>query len=265
MLMDRLISTLRPIRFRGKGRLLGRLVPRSGERTATLFGSRIDLDLGDLVQREMYLGVFEPKETRLALGWLRTGMTFVDVGANVGYYTLLAARRVGHQGRVLAIEPGPYAYRRLQHTVNHNRLTQVRTLQVALGDEPGNQPLYVPPEDSGNYSPTMLPNDSGTPVNTTVRTLDDCLEVWGAKEVGLLKLDVEGFEPAVLRGARRALADGRIRAVLCEFNDFWLGEAGTDPAKLYQTLTAAGFADQSAPPWFRPGCIETRFFVRRDG
>ena len=264
MLTDSLISAMRPIWFRGKGRLLGALAPRRGERTATVFGARIDLDLSDLVQREVYLGVFEPRETRWARSRLRPGMTFVDVGANIGYYTLLGAQSVGSGGRILAIEPGPYAYRRLQETVERNRLEQVTTLPIAVGAEAGRLPLYIPPENSGNYSPTMLPSEGGTPVETEVRTLDDLLEEHGVERVDLLKLDVEGFEPAVLRGARRALAEGRIGAALCEFNDFWLREAGTDPEALYETLTAAGFSDTGGEARFSPGCIETRFFVRRD-
>lgn len=263
MPVDTLVAALRPVRFRGKARLLSPLVPQSGQRTATVFGSRIDLDLRDLLQREIYLGVFEPKETSWALAWLRPGMTFVDVGANVGYYTLLAAHRVAQSGRILAVEPGPYAYQRLCETVNRNGLDQVRTLQVALGEQSCTLPLYVPPEASRNYSPTMVPHASGTAVDTVVRTLDDCLEEWGVETVDLLKLDVEGFEPAVLRGARRALAQGRIGAVLCEFNDYWLREAGASPMALYQTLTATGFADREPLAHFGPGCVETRFFVRR--
>jgi FkbM family methyltransferase len=263
LLVDALVAALRPVRFRGKGRLLGPLVPHAGERTATVFGARIDLDLRDLVQREIYLGVFESKETRWALDWLRPGMTFVDVGANVGYYTLLAAQRVGAEGRVLAVEPGPYAYQRLCDTVSRNRLDQVRTLKVALGEQAGTLPLYVPPEASRNYSPTMVPHPSGTAVDTVVRTLDDCLEEWGVERVDLLKLDVEGFEPAVLRGARRALAGGRIGAVLCEFNDYWLREAGTSPTALYKTLTTTGLMNREPFEPFAPGRVETRFFVRR--
>lgn len=263
MLADALVSALRPVRFRGKARLLSPLVPQSGERTATVFGAHIDLDLRDLVQREIYLGVFEPKETRWALDWLRPGMTFVDAGANVGYYTLLAAQRVGRGGRVLAIEPGPYAYGRLRETVSRNGLDQVRTLQVALGETPGTLPLYVPPDGSRNYSPTMVPHASATAVDTTVRTLDDCLAEWEVERIDLLKLDVEGFEPAVLRGARRALAEGRIGAVLCEFNDYWLRETGASPAALYQMLTTTGLADREPFRPFAPGCVETRFFVQR--
>src|ERR1041385_7304916 len=91
MLSELLVETLRPYHFRGKLRLLRALTPSQGERLAGVFGTRMHLDLGEDIQRHIYLGAFEPRETALVRHWLHPGMTFVDVGANAGYYTALAA------------------------------------------------------------------------------------------------------------------------------------------------------------------------------
>src|SRR6185436_6075060 len=104
-MLDNVISAFRPHNFRGKLRLLDGLVPHTGDRVASVWGYQVHLDLSEAIQRWIYMGAFEPKETALATRWLRPGMTFVDVGANVGYFTLLAASRVGPSGRVHAIEP----------------------------------------------------------------------------------------------------------------------------------------------------------------
>jgi FkbM family methyltransferase len=258
---ESLINALRPIRFRGKARLLSRLVPRQGERTARVFGYRMRLDLTEHIQRMIYLGAFEREETRLVLRWLRPGMTVVDVGANVGYYALLAASRVGPRGRVFAVEPSPVAARRLERTIRENRLANVRLFPFALGERCGEASLGEPPPD--NHTPSLL-NSNGRGVMTVpIRTLDDCLEEWQVDGIDLLKVDIEGYEPFMLAGGRRALARGRVRALLCEFNDPWLRVAGSSSQSLYEMITGWGFRDVAKRPQWVPGQVVTCFFVFR--
>ncbi len=94
--------------------------------------------------------------------------------------------------------------------------------------------------------------------------MDDCLAEWKVDCVDLLKIDVEGHEPKVFAGASNALAARRIRAILCEFNDHWLREAGSSPQALLQTLEAAGFVDaelRGLTPNFPARCIDTRLLI----
>ncbi len=97
-MFDWLVQLLRPFSFRGKYRLLTALIPKQGQREACIFGVRSTLDLSDLIQRFIYLGCYEPLETAAVRKVLRPGMTFVDAGANIGYFTWLAARLVGPTG-----------------------------------------------------------------------------------------------------------------------------------------------------------------------
>ena len=261
MLRQALINTLRPYHFRGKLKLLGSIASRSGEETVTVFGYRVRLDLGEAIQRWIYLGAFEPRETAMARAWLKPGMTFLDVGANFGYFTLLAASRVGATGRVFAIEPSPYAFDRLSETVRVNSLHQVRVEHLGLSDTNGTLDLYVSPSEF--HSPTMSAGSGGDPVAVPVRRLDDCLADWGAGTIDLMKLDVEGHEPFVLRGGIEALKSGRVRAVLCEFNDFWLRQQGSSPRELHDIFRAAGFVDTEGEPTFEPNGNDTRFLVHQ--
>ncbi len=112
-LVESMVDLLRPYQFRGKARLLSRLVPRTGTRTSRVFGYRVELDLSELIQRMVYLGAFERWESRAVSRYLKPGMCFVDVGANIGYYSLLAARLVGSSGRVFAVEPSSRAASKL--------------------------------------------------------------------------------------------------------------------------------------------------------
>ena len=256
------VRVFRPLRFPGKARLLERFVPGKGERFANIFGSNMRLDLSDHGQRWIYFGTFERAETRLVKAWLRPGMTVVDVGANVGYYTLLAASCVGTAGRVFAVEPSPYAHNLLCEVVARNALAQVVTLQAALGSAAGEGVLYSPP--AGNHSPSMVPSDRQRGTMVPVRTLDACLLSWGVDQVDLLKIDVEGFELQVLAGALDSLRAGRICALLCELNDWWLRRAGGSAEELYRFLESSGFSDLCGRPRLGRDSFQTRFFVHRN-
>jgi FkbM family methyltransferase len=250
------ISACRPIHFRGKARLLNLLGPNSGIRRVRIFGSVFELDLDDFIQRQIYFGVTEPLETRLVRNYLQPGMTFVDVGANVGYYTALAAERVaGNGGRVLALEPSPYAFERLRSMILANRLEHVTPVHAGLSDAPGHLNLYLG-VGSHNHAPTMVAHENAEATRVTVLTLDEETERLGIDRIDMIKIDVEGYEPKVLAGARRLLREGRIRAILCEFNEHWLSRAGSSPQVLERTIRDAGLVELES--FGRGG--ENRFF-----
>lgn len=242
-----LSDATRPYNFRGKARLLHSLCSREGERNTEVFGYQMKLELGDYIQRSIYLGTFEPSESAQVRKYLKPGMTFVDVGANVGYYTLLAASLVGPRGRVLAFEPSPYAFDRLVETITRNNLSQVCAVQSGLSDGLGEGRLFLP-DALGNHSPSMVPNGGGRPINVRVRRLDDWLAEHEVDRVDLMKIDVEGFEPNVIKGAAKYIQRGRVRAILCEFNKYWLELNGSSPSQLYDLLTSSGFVLAQGEP-----------------
>jgi FkbM family methyltransferase len=237
------------------------LVPHEGERTIELFGYRVRLNLGDFIQRHIYLGDFESFEARLVRKVLKPGMSFVDVGANVGFFTLLASSLVGPSGRVFALEPSLPVFQRLEATLRENGISQARAFSLALGAEPGTLNLHFTALTDSNHTPSMIVQEGARTVPVQVRTLDDCLEEWGLERVDLLKVDVEGFEPRVFAGASRALAAGRIRAILCEFNDPWLRSAGSSAAELYAMLRGHHYRDLTRTTVPAAGRMENRLLV----
>lgn len=263
-LADLASRLLLPLRFRGKNRLLDLLLPRTGKFSARRFGCEVEFDIRDLIQRQFFLGTYEPQETAVFRSRLGPGMTFCDVGANVGWYSLQAARRVGPAGRILAFEPGPYAFTRLAKTISANQLKQVTLVQAGLSDHSGHLDLFEPRE-FGNYTPTLVPNSGGNPVRVKVLRLDDWLEENRVGAIDLMKIDVEGHEHRVLSGAERALAAGRVRAVLCEFNGTWLTRSGSSPQDLDAFLQKLGFKEarrrrRTPEEMARP---ETRIFLHQ--
>jgi FkbM family methyltransferase len=262
-LIDPIVSALRPFHIRGKGRLFSKFVRNEGTRRANVFGCQIDLDLGDLIQRMIYLGTYEQQETRLLHKYLKPGMTVVDVGANVGYYTLLSASKVGLHGRVYSFEPSPYAAQRLENTVQEDRLGNVRVFPTGLGERRGEELLFAPL--AGNHSPSMFGVVGAEARSVAITTLDAIMEELQVDAIHLLKIDVEGYEGRVLAGAAKLLSQGRIRAILCEFNDYWLHRAGTDGASLYQQLVDSGFVDACGPPPVFANQVLTRLMLHRSG
>jgi FkbM family methyltransferase len=209
-----------------------------------LFGYTADLDLSDNIQRDVYLGAFERSTTAAVRKMLRAGDTFLDVGANMGYFTLLAARLVGATGRVVAVEPSPWVANRLRSTLSRNAISQATLYEVGLSDQQGHLLLPVPPP--GNHTPSLFDVRTDRPkVRIEVVTLDEAIDAWfGATPVSLMKVDIEGAELGLLRGGQQILRAGRIQRVLIEENDEWLGKAGGSVAVLRGLLEAAGFVSE---------------------
>ena len=147
-------------------------------------------------------GTYEREQTRLFERHLRPGATVLDVGAHVGYYTLLSSVLVGGEGRVHAFEPNPANAEFLRRHVRINRLSNVHVEQAAVSDTAGTARF-----DFGTGSGTGRLADAGALEVRTVRLDDHCAQHGLAPSA--LKIDVEGAELVVLEGARETLARHR--------------------------------------------------------
>ena len=147
-------------------------------------------------------GTYEPEQTRLFEEHVRPGATVLDVGAHVGYYTLLSAVLAGPSGRVVAFEPDPANASFLRRHVALNRLGQVTVEEAAVSDRAGTARF-----GRGSGSGTgHLAGEGGVEVRTV--TVDGVCGEQGLTP-SAIKIDVEGAEAAVLRGARETLARAR--------------------------------------------------------
>jgi len=211
----------------------------------------MELDLSDFIQRSVYAGLYEVDD----VSWFRTvlqpGMTFVDVGANIGYYTALGASVVGNRGRVFAFEPDPFAFARLDRFVKLNRLSQVECKPIALSDREQQLTLFVPPKSYGNHNPsTSRYCDEMTAREVPAGTLDRFFETSDLGCIDLLKIDVEGHELRVLQGGQCSIREGRVKRILCEFNERMLALAGSSARQLYEWLSGEGYQDLDCAPEF---------------
>ena len=173
------------------------------------------------LDHELMYGAFEEAEMRFVERLLRPGMTVVDVGAHHGLYTLLAAKRVGRRGKVIACEPSARERVRLGKHLRVNRCRNVVVEDCALGNESGKTELYLVDgfRDWGNSLRPPAVAEATRSVSVPVRRLDDVLAERGIERVDFIKLDAEGGELAVLEGARRLLQTVPRPAILAEVED----------------------------------------------
>src|SRR5260370_5360371 len=151
---------------------------------------------------------------------LQPGMTVLDAGAHHGLHTLLASKRVGRRGRVIAFEPSPRERKRLRRHLWVNRCKNVDVQSCALGDERREADLFLV-ERRGDWCNSLrMPQiDARTvTVRVEVERVDDVLERLGVTRVDFIKLDVEGAELSFLQGARATLAASR-PVILAEVQD----------------------------------------------
>jgi FkbM family methyltransferase len=188
-------------------------------RTARLMnGMPIEVDPRDMVGSHILrCGVWEEETADFLMSWLRRGMTFVDAGAHVGQYSLLASGRVGPAGSVIAFEPHPVLGRVLRRNIRRAGCTNVTVSPLALGRTSGRADLVLHP--SANFGASSLRPDGATAHHrrapVTVTALDNYLDRAGVTTVDVLKIDVEGAELDVIEGACRTLtANPRILLVV---------------------------------------------------
>jgi FkbM family methyltransferase len=183
----------------------------------------------------MSLGLFEPTETKLVRELLKPGDTFIDVGAHIGWFATIASSLVGGDGAVVACEPYPATLAILKENLALNNADNVRLVEMALGSQPGELSL-APTGDSGGV--TALDWGQGERVTASMTTLDEVAAELSL--ITLLKMDVEGWEPHVLRGGHATLQ--RTENVLFEVNKPALKQAGSSADEIYGLLRDAGFS-----------------------
>ena len=185
-------------------------------------------------------GTYESERlmTTLFTKLVTEGMIVVDIGAHVGYYTLLAARAVGDKGKVFCFEPEPSNYALLLKNIKENNCNNVVPVQKAVTNTTGSIKLFIAKDPSGHSIGSDNPHQKAILVDST--TLDDFF-VGREYPIHAIKIDVEGAEMAVLQGMRNIIAKNRQLNIFTEFNPRALMKAGFLPAEYFQMLVNYGF------------------------
>lgn len=239
---------LPPLRGAGVvGNIFKRLYLRRAENRRVvetdLLGFRMRLDPAEMVDGGLlfFPQVYDHREIRFLKDTLGEGDIFIDVGANIGFYSLVASRLVG-RGRVIAIEADPHTFGLLRENLAINKISNVTALNVGASDRQEVLELGINTQGNRGESSFLLP--SGTRVTVECKPLHTILREQGIEKFKGAKLDIEGFEQRVLAAlvsqvARRDLPD----FLIVEDNPVWNGGRS---AELSALLERVGYASRRA-------------------
>lgn len=186
------------------------------------------------------MGVYEPEETAFVQALLRPGETVLDLGANIGYYTLIFARAVGPAGRVFAFEPAPDTFAILKDNVDYNEAHQVVLENKAVADTDGTLNLYLAegrPEDHRIFDD---PDEARRAIPIGAVRLDTYAPLRD-RAVDFVKMDIQGAEWQALCGMRELLARSPEVKILLEFWPYGIIRTGLDPVGMVRDLAGWGF------------------------
>jgi FkbM family methyltransferase len=205
-------------------------------------GARLQIDPHDGgVGYALFVGRgYEPLTSELCAGELAPGMTAIDLGANVGYYTVLFAEKVGPKGRVFAFEPAPENVELLERNVKLNGFEQVQVVPKACSDESGTIALHLSRAGKGLHTIGAPGNANWDSVQVEMVRLDDVFPEL-AFRVDFLKIDIEGAESRALRGMEALIARSDRLRILTEVNPTALEQNGETAEMYLRQLLDYGF------------------------
>lgn len=215
------------------------LRPRGLVMTRTTAGFRLLLSgKDDVITPEILAcGSHEQFETDLIRRELRHGMTFIDIGANVGYFSLAASREVGSRGKVYAFEPEPANYELLCKNIALNEASNIKALQKAVSNSTGKATLYTDASNFGAHtlSGGNIQTKKSGEVTVDSVTLDEFISEQRTT-VQFIKIDAQGAEGMIFEKGERALAQESLK-ILMEFWPRGLRTLGADPLDLLKKLS----------------------------
>jgi len=228
-----------PIEF-GKWRLSQWLEPRTNNFVGTMRtadGFLMNVETEDFIQRSIYLtGRWDEDVGRVIRSTLKADDLFIDIGANVGYFSLLASRLCR---QVICFEPNPTCLKKLTSNVTLNNQGNIEIRPIGLADERRKAEFNV--RDSRNIGGGSLQHGDGETFSVQLDTLDDQLSNLSPK---LIKIDIEGAEMLALKGASKMLSKNNSPDVICEISEYSLRQLGSSKDELFALMYGYGYKYQ---------------------
>jgi FkbM family methyltransferase len=193
------------------------------------------------LSREIYNG-FEDDEINFLKQFLKPGDTFVDIGANIGLFSLIASFKIGQEGKVISFEPSPVTYDRLIENIELNSITNIDARNLGISDKPG-QLLLQQSETGFDAWNTFAPAENEKFQYSSlvdVSTLDLQLKEANKSKIPLIKIDVEGWEKFVLEGASDVI-NNYSPVFMIEFTETNTFNAGYMVQELFTFLQGFGY------------------------
>jgi FkbM family methyltransferase len=187
----------------------------------------------DIATELLFKHVHEPITTNIFKKLIKTGDCVVDIGANVGYFTLLASKLVGWRGKVFSFEPEAGNMKLLKENIGLNKFDNIEPFQIAVSDKPGRTKFYTSSKESAKHSLIHINEHDGSCI-VEIEKLDDIIDK--SIKINFLKTDTEGNELAVLQGAEKTILRSPDIKVLLEVYEYVLNACGIKVETLWDYL-----------------------------
>ena len=214
----------------------------------TIDGNKLYLDSSDSLRLSVKKE-FEPQTTDLIQKNIFSGNIVVDIGANIGFFTLIMANGVKKEGKVFSFEPELENYKLLSKNVKENNLQNIILENKAVGNKNGSTEMYLASKENNIYSQSMhrifsskIVSQNSTPITIKIIKLDDFFEKLDLiKKIDLIKIDVEGAEFDVLKGMDKILDSNKDLKIIMEFSLENLQDFGSKPDEVLDFLLKKNF------------------------
>lgn len=202
---------------------------------------KINLYKDSVLSRLIYQG-FEKEETEYLTKTLKKGDTFVDIGTNIGLFSLIASKIVGNDGKVLCFEPAPQTFFRLNENIKLNNFKNIESRNLGLSDKNGELSFYISDNgyDAWNSFAPSQDNKLESSIQVSVSTLDLELKDVDKSKIKLVKIDVEGWEKFVLDGGKDFLINYN-PILMVEFTEENTFNAGYSVYDIYDLVKGFGY------------------------
>ena len=187
---------------------------------------------------------YEAEEIQLVKRMIKPGMTVVDIGANIGYFTVIFSKLVGENGRVFAFEPEPENLTYLNENIAANQCKNVEVAPIALADKKGQVDFFVPERTrstSSMVASNLIYEKGAKRISVGTESLDEFLSGKQVSQVDFIKIDVQGAESIVFSGAKQVLSQDHL-GLMMEFWPFGMEKAGADVREYLQMFERYGFS-----------------------
>lgn len=188
----------------------------------------------------LVLGSYEPETIKHFKDSLKEGATAVDIGTNIGYYTIIAGKKIGPRGKVFAYEPNRDSFNLLKQNIEINNFCNVTPVNIALSDSLGKRVLYF----GDNKCTHSFADNRKTGKNEIVATdtLDNSLKKYGSPKIDVLKMDIEGAEILALEGMAETIKRSPGLAIFTELYPKAIRRLGRSPVEFLEKMRDFGFS-----------------------
>lgn len=201
-------------------------------------------DMGDLTPALVSTGIYHKQMTKVVKSIIAKGMVCLDIGANIGYFTLIMARLVGEEGKVFAFEPEPHNFDLLVKNIAINGYHNITPIQKAISNKNGRAELFLDRVNPGSHSLVRPEQNThtfgGDVIEVETQTLDSFFRDYNGK-IDFVKMDVEGAELTVLEGMGNITNKNKDLAIITEFLPDSLTRFGSSPEEFLNRPLQHGF------------------------